>query len=144
MTSDSRPPSGCTSSECIVYGQMSNGASAIGVTLKSVPTYSTAGAKLVNFVNNATEKLAVDKNGKFIYPVGTADAVAGKIALSGGTITVSTTSITATSIVILTRQVTGGTEGLLRVGAIVAGTSFVIDSANGADTSTVGWLIINA
>jgi hypothetical protein len=45
------------------------------------------------------------------------------------------------SIILLTRQVLGGTAGDLRVSAQSVG-QFTITSANGADTSTVSYLVI--
>lgn len=64
-------------------------------------------------------------------------------AMTGGTITISTTAVTASSIIILTHATLGGTQGILSVGTITAGTSFVINSSSGTDTGTVNWWIIN-
>jgi len=66
----------------------------------------------------------------------------GQSTLVGGTVTVSNTSVTANSRIFLTCAVTGGTQGILSVGTITASTSFVINSSNGADTSTVNWIIV--
>lgn len=41
-----------------------DGASSIGVQLRS-RAFTTAGAKIVSFINNTTEKAYVDKNGGF-------------------------------------------------------------------------------
>lgn len=71
------------------------------------------------------------------------NASIGSAVLVGGTVTVNTTAVTASSLIFLSDGVTGGTPGVLSVGTITAGTSFVINSSNGADTSTVNWLIIN-
>lgn len=78
----------------------------------------------------------------FQVRTGTADATAGRNTLVAGTVTVNTTAITANSIVLLTRNVAGGTVGDLSIGTRVAGTSFVINSANSLDTSSIGWMII--
>jgi hypothetical protein len=102
----------------------------------------TAG-NIADFQNNATSKFSVDFNGKHVFPTGGAAAVVGKSVLVAGTVTVSTTAVTANSIILLTRQVVGGTVGDLRVGTITAATSFVINSVSGTDTSTVSWMIIN-
>lgn len=79
----------------------------------------------------------------------------GKVTLTGGTATVSTTSVTASSIIYLTRQGVGATGaaalGELSVGTIVAGTSFVINAWSQADAtalaatdvSSIGWMIVN-
>lgn len=66
----------------------------------------------------------------------------GQSVLSGGTVTVSNTSVTASTRIFLSRQVAGGTLGHLSVGTVVAGTSFVINSSSGTDTSTISWLLI--
>lgn len=67
-------------------------------------------------------------------------AVSGVATLgAGGTVTVSTSAVLATDNVILSCQAPGGTQGFLSVGTITAGTSFVINSTNAADTSVVYW-----
>lgn len=79
-----------------------------------------------------------------IYLKEGSNATMGVATLVAGTVTVSTTKVTANSRIILTRQTTAGTLGSsVDVTARVAGTSFTITS-NGStlDTSTVAWLII--
>lgn len=66
----------------------------------------------------------------------------GTATLVAGTVTVSNTSVTANSLILLTVQVAGGTQGNLSIGTVVAGTSFDINSDNAADTSTVGYMIV--
>ena len=80
---------------------------------------------------------------------------AGTVTLVAGTITVSTTAVTASSLIRLTRQSVGATGandlGILSVGAIVAATSFVIDAwtvTNATalqtdDVSVIFWEIVN-
>jgi hypothetical protein len=72
-------------------------------------------------------------------------ATAGTATLTAGAVTVATTAVTASSIILVTRNTPGGTAGDLSVpsASITAGTSFVINSASGTDTSTVNWIIIN-
>lgn len=71
------------------------------------------------------------------------NARAGVATLSMGTATVNTTAVsTSTSVIMLGRRSVGGIAGALYVSAITNGTSFVISSLNGADTSVVGWWII--
>lgn len=77
------------------------------------------------------------------------NARSGQSVLVAGTVTVANTSITANSRVQLTRAIGGGTRGLLEVGTVVNGTSFVINSVDStgtpvADTSTINWLIVEA
>jgi hypothetical protein len=66
----------------------------------------------------------------------------GTATLAAGTVTVSTTAVTANSRIFLTAQTTGGTPGALRVSARTAGTSFTITSTSGTDTSQVAWMIV--
>lgn len=79
----------------------------------------------------------------------------GTVTLVNGTVTVSTTAVTASSIIILTRQSVGTTGandlGILSVGTIVAATSFDINAwtvtnataLQADDQSVIGWMIIN-
>jgi hypothetical protein len=73
------------------------------------------------------------------------DSVGTSAAMTAGTVTVSTTAVTASSKIFLTSNTPGGTAGILSAptASIVAGTSFVINSSNAADTSTVNYVIIN-
>lgn len=95
------------------------------VTVNGSLTLSTAGNKL---------SIATGTN-----------ASVGTATLVGGTVTVSTTAVTASSKIFLTDATTGALTnvGSQSVGTIVAGTSFVINSTNPLDTSNVNWFIIN-
>lgn len=64
-------------------------------------------------------------------------------AMTAGTITISTTAVTTNSRIFLTHATLGGTQGILSVGTITDGTSFVINSSSATDTGTVNWIIIN-
>jgi hypothetical protein len=79
--------------------------------------------------------IADDASGTRTQPMGTAVLVAG-------TVTVTHSFVTASSRIIHWRQVAGGTLGHLSIGAIVAGTSFVINSSSATDTSTIGYLVV--
>lgn len=80
----------------------------------------------------------------WIMPGGGGNANAGQsAAMTAGTITISTTAVTANSLIFLTHASVGGTQGILSVGTITAGTSFVINSSSATDTGTVNWWIIN-
>ena len=70
-----------------------------------------------------------------------AGATSGSATLVAGTVTVSTAAVAAGSKIVLARQATGGTLGHLSVGTITAGTSFVINSSSGTDTSVIYWEI---
>lgn len=79
----------------------------------------------------------------------------GTVVLVAGTATVSTTAVTANSMIHLTRQSIGATGaaevGFLSVGTIIAGTSFVINACSkddasvpsASDLSVVAWMIVN-
>jgi hypothetical protein len=80
---------------------------------------------------------------------------AGTVTLSSGTATVSTTAVTASSIIRIYRQSVGATGaaalGILSIGTITASTSFVINAVQAAnatanqasDVSIVAWEIVN-
>lgn len=80
---------------------------------------------------------------------------AGTVTLTGGTATVSTTAVTASSIIRLYRQGIGATGaaalGILTIGTVSAGVSFVINAVQAADAtalqasdvSSIGWEIVN-
>jgi hypothetical protein len=69
-------------------------------------------------------------------------ATAGTAVLTGsGSYVVNTTAVTASSIIFLTVQIRSGNAGTVYLSSRVAGTSFTI-GAQGGDTSTIGWLII--
>ena len=70
------------------------------------------------------------------------NAYMGTATLVAGAATVSTTVVSSNSRIFVTSQADGGTPGWLRISARVAATSFTITSSDGADTSTVAWLII--
>lgn len=73
------------------------------------------------------------------------NASIGTTTLVGGTVTVNTAAVTTGSIIFLTCNTPGGTQGFLSApsASIVNATSFVINSSNVLDTSTVNWIIIN-
>lgn len=73
------------------------------------------------------------------------NASMGTATLSSGTVTVNTTAVATGSTIFLTCNTPGGTQGFLSApsGSITNGTSFVINSSSGSDTSTVNWWIIN-
>lgn len=66
----------------------------------------------------------------------------GSGTLSGGTVTIANTSVTASSIIFLTDTSNGANLGILSVGTIIASTSFVVNSSNALDAGTFNYLII--
>jgi hypothetical protein len=100
------------------------------------------GTDLVTMNNTGDVKMALAGGGLYVKE-GT-NATMGVATLVAGTVTVSTTKVTANSRIFLTRQTTAGTLGSsVDVTARSAGTSFTI-TANGSvlDTSTVAWMIV--
>lgn len=92
---------------------------------------------------NTNGDLALKKVGGGFRVSEGANAKMGQATLGAGTATVATTAVSASSRIFLTCAVVGGTQGILSVGTITASTSFVINSSNGADTSTVNWIIFD-
>lgn len=118
----------------VVYPTLTGGKTA----LSTLPTHTHADTA------NGGSVAYADVTGK---PTGAAMVLgAGKATLVGGTKTVTDSRITATAIVLLTPQLLGGTVGTLYEdkASRSAGVSFVIQSVNILDTSTVGWLIVEA
>lgn len=66
---------------------------------------------------------------------------AGNATLAGGTVTVTNTSVTANTVITLSRKTAGGTIGDLTY-TLSAGTSFTINSASGTDTSVVSYHMV--
>lgn len=67
---------------------------------------------------------------------------AGNAVLVGGTVTVSNTTVTANTVVLLTRKTSGGTIGTAITYSLSAGTSFTITSDNILDTSTFSYVLV--
>lgn len=72
------------------------------------------------------------------------NAKLGTATLSGGTVTVSNTAVTANSRIFVTANSTSAGHGSLWVQGIVAGTGFDIKSTNASDNAAVAWMIIEA
>lgn len=68
---------------------------------------------------------------------------AGNATLTGGTVTVNNTTVTANSILMLTRKTSGGTIGTAITYTTSAATSFTINSDNILDTSTFSYIIVD-
>lgn len=151
---------GANSSQIIIRGE-ANYAKIIGernsvgdydvqITGRQINGGATA-SNLVGFFNDNTVQSYFDPIGGLVLKtVGSGfalkegtNATMGTATLSGGTVVVSTTKVTANSRIFLTVQ--GGTltnVGTPYVSARTAGTSFTISSVNPLDASNVGWIII--
>lgn len=74
---------------------------------------------------------------------GSALARAGNAQLgASGSVTVANTTVTANTVIILTRKSSGGTIGMAVTYTVTAGTSFSINSDSALDTSTYSFLLI--
>lgn len=94
-------------------------------------------------------------SGSFASTATALDKTAGKVTLVGGTATVTTTAVKAGSQIRLYRQTIGATGaaalGILTLGTVTAGTSFVINAVTPAsatalqatDVSIIGWEVIS-
>ncbi len=89
-----------------------------------------------------TGDLRLETVGKGLHIKEGANSTMGRSVLVAGTVTVTNTKVTANSEIFLTRRVAGGTLGHLSIGTVTGATSFVINSSDAADTSTINWLII--
>jgi hypothetical protein len=150
----------------VTTGNATVAAGNIAATLGSVSagTSVTAGTTLTATLGaitatNGNVVLGTAGNKILSTSVGTTSAAGansfGSVALSGGTVTVSTTSVTTNSLIQIWRQSIGATGaaalGMLTVGTIVNATSFVINAVQAADAtalqasdvSVIGWTIIN-
>ena len=112
----------------------------------TVTVSGTNSALLINSGNLRMDNGNISLNtagNKLNIATGSNASVGVSGAMTAGTITISTTAVTASSRIFLTHATLGGTQGILSVGTIVAATSFVINSSSATDTGTVNWWIIN-
>lgn len=142
---------GSTSSSVYMGNYSSNPVRLITDNTTRMSVFGTTGNVSVGTTSDngiTADKLQVSGNlnlitagNKLKIATGT-NASVGTSTLSSGTITVSTTAVTASSIIMLTLQ-NCSTCGTPYISAKTAGTSFVITSTNVLDASIVGWQIIN-
>ena len=100
-----------------------------------------------NFYIGSTLSIEIDTSSNCrVKKIGSGLAVAegsnakqGVATLSGGTVTVSNTSVTANSRILLTIQSPGGTVGSVYISGRTASTSFTITSTSALDSSIVAY-----
>lgn len=105
----------------------------------AVPWYLHNSGQMTDAYYASAACLSADASGNIV------SGTAGTATLTAGTVTVSSAAactIGTACTYQLTNCGTGGTVGVLSVGTITAGTSFVINSSSSTDTSTVCWEII--
>lgn len=102
-----------------------------------------AGSFQVNVAGTYTiPNLTFGPVGSKLTIVSGANQRAGNLTLVGGTKTVANTSVTANTVILLTRKTTGGTIGFAVTYTLNAGVSFTVTSDNALDTSTYSYLLI--
>ena len=116
------------------------------VYISGPPTGGTS-TKYALWIDSGTTRFDGDVKlndaGNGIYIKEGSNATMGTATLVAGTVTVSTTKVTASSRILLTIQSLGTVAVPTTVGitARTAGTSFTITSANAVDTSVIAWMI---
>jgi len=118
---------------------------ATGIFLNATETtLNSMTHNLMDLQVGGTSQLSVSNVGKLSIATGSNKSMGVSGAMTAGSITISTTAVTASSKIFLTHAGSNVTNaGVLYVGTITAGTSFVINSSNASDTDTVNWWIIN-
>ena len=115
-----------------------------GVAIGTDSSNNGATTSVANQIQLGTANHTVNFPGTMSIPTGGAAAIAGTGTLAAGTVTISTTAVTANSLIFLTDTASSLTNvGTLSVSSKTAGTSFTVKSANALDTSTFNWHIIN-
>lgn len=104
-----------------------------------VQTMSLTGAGTLT----PTGDIKIGTVGKGLYVKEGANATMGTGTLSGGTATISTTKVTASSRIFVSDQGGGvlANIGALYISAVSAGTSFTVSSSNVIDSSNFAWII---
>lgn len=101
-----------------------------------------ANANKINFNDVAVSGKLSMPAGSQISQASGSNQRAGNLTLIGGTLTVSNTTVTANTVVLLTRKTSGGTIGTAVTYTLSAGASFTVTSDNVLDTSTFSYLLI--
>lgn len=108
------------------------------------PTGGTNNWSINSGLINDRDNLNFSTVGKgLIFKSGTGTR-AGNATLVAGTVTVTNTSVTANTLITLTRKTSGGTIGTAITYTLSAGASFTINSDNPLDTSTFTYLLIES
>ena len=124
----------------------SGGTGAVNIGNVTGGTTFSGAVTAVNGLTISAGNLLLSNSGDKIVIAAGANASLGTSAqMTGGTITINTAAVDSTSHIFLTTNTPSGTEGVLSApqASIVPGVSFVINSSNAADTSTVNWIIFN-
>lgn len=132
----------------------STGNSSITGNSTIVGNETISGNFQANYITSTTNISAVTANlsgdlklltaGKKIFLTTGTNACAGTATLVAGAVTVSTTAVTASSLIFLEVQSLAGVSlpTAVAITARTAGVSFTITSASALDTSSIAWVII--
>lgn len=94
-------------------------------------------------IGTTNSDISINLAGKTLKVQSGTNAKAGTTAaMTAGSVTVSTTAITASSVVVASLKTAGGTVGAPFVSAVTPGTSFTLKSTSGTDTSVYNWIIL--
>ena len=129
------------------------GTTSVNVTGTAATSIGNATGKtaITGDITTTTGNVIIATLGKGLQVKEGSNAKMGQSTLSSGTVTVSTTAVTASSRIILSRAAIGSSTaaGNLCVGTVTAGTSFVINSlidltvgVQAGDLSVINWLIV--
>lgn len=88
--------------------------------------------------------VAVQTAGKGLTVKSGSNARVGTGTLSGGSLGVPNTSITANTRIFLQHLIVAGTQGFLKPTSVSNGNGFTITSSSGTDTSTVSWFLVES
>lgn len=112
----------------------------------SVYNLTSTGSITCNGTVNVNARAFFANNGTGLQFQAGSNSSTGSGTLSGGTVTISNTLVTANSKILLVDTTTGSlvNVGSLVRGAITPGTGFVVTSTNALDTSTFDYFIFNS
>lgn len=114
-----------------------------GVGALTTDTFFAMGSGQSGGTFNVFGALGVGTAGQTLSVKSGTNAKAGTTAaMTAGSVTVSTTAVTANSVIVASLKTAGGTVGAPFVGTITPGTSFVLKSTSGTDTSVYNWIIL--
>lgn len=141
--------------QCLVVGQtviIGQGAGAVLANpgpgtffVDSIPSDTTVTLEFTGSPGDVTAGSTISSGAVLAAAIAFPSNKRGTATLSAGTVTVTGVKLTANSIILISRNTTGGAAGNLSAPAAsrnVGAGSFVISSSSGTETSTIDYLII--
>ncbi len=108
-------------------------------------TVTNAGNQIISGSLTVTKNIVANGTRNKLDSLGVNSAAnksCGTFTLTSGTMTISNTRVTASTIILLTPQTYSVNAGDVSVSAVSAGTSFSVQSLNVLDTRTFGYLLV--